>query len=503
MRALFSCIVVLLLSGCQTTRQTEPVTQAETGHTIVIPVNTTMDEAALRTGPVSSETSEQQIPQQATPQSQQDIWQRIAMQLELDIPEHKEVEYYRNWFINRPYHLTVVAKRAEPFLYLIVEKVEQRSLPLELALLPVVESSFDVFAYSHGRAAGLWQFISETGKIYGLEQNYWYDGRRDVAAATDAALSYLTYLNTRFNGNWNHAIAAYNSGSGRVSKAIRNNTKAGKPIDFFSLKLPKETSGYVPKLLALADIVANQEKYNVRIPPIANKPVLQLVDPQEQLDLAIAANYADMTVAELQGYNPGYNQWATAPQGPYHFLLPLDRVASFRQSVEENKGKGIKLVRYKVQSGDSLSVIAENHHTTSQLIRSFNDLSGDMIRTGQYLLIPTSTKNDKSDALSSKSRLAKAQSATKKGKVKVTHTVSDGDSLWTIAKDHKVSYLELAKWNNMRLKDTLKIGQQLVIWKSNRDGADYAFQNTPNQGKLIQNHSRAPGGNLPEPNKTL
>lgn len=170
-----------------------------------------------------------------------------------------------------PGHLQAIASRAEPFLYLITEKVEQRGLPLELVLLPIVESSFDPFAYSHGSAAGLWQFISSTGKRYGLKQNFWYDGRRDVAAATDAALDYLTVLNQHFDGDWYHAIAAYNSGEGRVTRAIKANKKAGKPIDFFSLDLPKETSGYVPKLIALADVIANQEKYGISIPAIENR----------------------------------------------------------------------------------------------------------------------------------------------------------------------------------------------------------------------------------------
>ncbi|MDW1632071.1 transglycosylase SLT domain-containing protein, partial [Vibrio sp. Y176] len=196
-------------------------------------------------------------------------------------------------------------------------------LPMELALLPVVESSFDAFAYSHGSAAGLWQFVPGTGKMMGLEQNYWYDGRRDVAASTDAALDYLVQLNERFDGNWEHAIAAYNSGGGRVSSAIRKNKKLGKPVDFFSLDLPKETSSYVPKLLALADVVANQEKYGIDIPSIPNKPVLTLVDPKEQLDLAIAADYAGIGVKELQSYNPAYNQWSTAPEGPHQLLIPV------------------------------------------------------------------------------------------------------------------------------------------------------------------------------------
>ena len=156
------------------------------------------------------------------------------MQLEMPVPDNRIINYYRTWYINHPNHLKIVAKRAETFLYLITEKIEARKMPLELALLPVVESSFDAFAYSHGSAAGLWQFVSGTAKMYGLEQNFWYDGRRDVAAATDAALDYLSYLNKRFDGDWTHAIAAYNSGGGRVSSAIRKNNKLGKPTDFFS-----------------------------------------------------------------------------------------------------------------------------------------------------------------------------------------------------------------------------------------------------------------------------
>ncbi|MDF5688460.1 transglycosylase SLT domain-containing protein, partial [Vibrio parahaemolyticus] len=259
-------------------------------------------------------------PKVLSPQEQEDVWQRIAMRLDMDIPNHKKVDYYRTWYLKHPNHLYTVSKRATPFLYMITKRIEERGLPMELALLPVVESSFDAFAYSHGSAAGLWQFVPGTGKMMGLEQNYWYDGRRDVAAATDAALDYLVQLNERFDGNWEHAIAAYNSGGGRVSSAIRKNKKLGKPIDFFSLDLPKETSSYVPKLLALADVIANQDKYGLNIPAIPNKPVLTLVDPKEQLDLAIAADYAGIGVKELQSYNPAYNQWSTAPEGPHQLL---------------------------------------------------------------------------------------------------------------------------------------------------------------------------------------
>ncbi|WCP66469.1 LysM peptidoglycan-binding domain-containing protein [Vibrio tubiashii] len=462
MRVKHSWVLALLLSGCQLTQPTDSgeAVSPETN-------NPTVKQTEPSAQPAKPIVKSEPV---VTPQTQQDVWKRIAMQLEMPIPDHKLVDYYRTWYLKHPNHLKTVSQRAEPFLYLITEKIEQRDMPLELALLPVVESSFDAFAYSHGSAAGLWQFVPGTGKQQGLKQNFWYDGRRDVAASTDAALDYLTYLNKRFDGEWTHAIAAYNSGGGRVSSAIRKNTKLGKPTDFFSLDLPKETSGYVPKLLALADVVANQEKYGINIPAIANKPVVELVDPKEQLDLAIAANYAGISVKELQGLNPAYNQWATAPDGPHQLLLPKNSVAKFNQAVTENRGKGMKVVRYKVKSGDSLSVLAQKYNTTANVIRTANNLSGNNIRVGQHLMIPTSTRDDKAYALSASNRLAKTQ-AKSRGQFKLTHTVRSGDSLWSIARANKVSHQSLAKWNGMGPRDTLRVGQKLVIWKNSSDGA--------------------------------
>ncbi len=467
MRVKYSWALAFLLTGCQLTQSDNPDQGSEQTNQ---PTPDQQVKSEVVSTPSQSEKAVEPPAPVITPQTQEDVWQRIAMQLEMTVPDHKKVDYYRTWYLKHPNHLKTVSKRAEPFLYLITEKIEARDMPLELALLPVVESSFDAFAYSHGSAAGLWQFVPGTADWFGLKQDFWYDGRRDVDASTDAALNYLTYLNKRFEGNWNHAIAAYNSGGGRVSSAIRKNKKLGKPIDFFSLDLPKETSSYVPKLLALADIVANQEKYGLNIPAIANQPVLELVDPKEQLDLAIAANYAGISVKELQGYNPAYNQWATAPDGPHQLLLPLSSVERFNQEVENNRGKGMKLVRYKVQSGDSLSVLANKYNTTTKVIRSANGMSNNNIRIGQHLMIPTSTKNDKVYALSASNRLASTQSKSR-GKYKLTHTVKSGDSLWDIARANKVSHQSLAKWNGMGPRDTLRVGQELVIWKNSSDGA--------------------------------
>ena len=454
-------VLALILSGCQLS---QPIDTEQVDGSINS--NKSLNNNELHTeSRISSEHSTI-----ITPQNQRDVWRRISMQFEMPIPNHRIINYYRTWYINHPNHLKTVAKRAEPFLYLITEKIEAREMPLELALLPVVESSFDAFAYSHGSAAGLWQFVSGTAKMYGLEQNFWYDGRRDVAAATDAALDYLSYLNRRFDGDWTHAIAAYNSGGGRVSSAIRKNNKLGKPTDFFSLDLPKETSGYLPKLLALADVIANQEKYGISIPEIANHPVVELVDPKEQLDLAVAAKYAGITVKELQSLNPAYNQWATAPNGPQKLLLPTQNIDQFQQALSKNKGKGIKVIRYQVRSGDSLIAIANRYKTTPKLIRSANDLTGSHIRIGQFLMIPTSTKDNAVYALSASNRLAKTQ-AKARGHYKITHIVERGDSLWSIAQSNKVSHQSIAKWNGMGPRDTLKVGQKLVIWKNNPKGA--------------------------------
>ncbi|MGY0614066.1 LysM peptidoglycan-binding domain-containing protein [Vibrio sp. FJH11] len=469
MRLKYSMALALLLSGCQMTSPDSTTATPETNKSELVAKQKAAKEQAKSKQSLTKKTVKD-TPKVLSPQEQEDVWQRIAMQLDMDIPNNKTVNYYRTWYLKHPNHLKTVSQRAEPFLYMIAEKIEKRGLPMELALLPVVESSFDAFAYSHGSAAGLWQFVPGTGRMMGLEQNYWYDGRRDVAASTDAALDYLEQLSNQFDGNWAHAIAAYNSGGGRVAKAIRKNKSNGKSLDFFSLDLPKETSSYLPKLLALADVIANQDKYGLNIPAIPNKPVLALVDPKEQLDLAIAANYAGIGVKELQSYNPAYNQWSTSPDGPHKLLIPVEKKDAFLAQVNQNRGKGVKVARYKVQSGDSLGRLAQKYGTTTKVIRRANGLSNDNIRIGQHLLIPTSTKDDSKYALSADNRLSKTQSK-ERGQLKLTHVVQSGESLWSIAHDNSVSYKSLAKWNGMGPKDTLKKGQKIVIWKQASDDA--------------------------------
>ena len=394
-----------------------------------------------------------------------DVWQRVSDGLRFQIPDDKRVESQRNWYLKHPEYMKRVVTRAQPFLYYIVDEIEKRDMPMELVLLPIVESAFDPFAYSHGRAAGMWQFIPGTGKRFGMEQTWWYDGRRDVVASTQGALDYLTYLANMFDGNWLHALAAYNSGEGRVSKAIRANKKAGKPTDFWNLRLPRETRAYVPKLLALADILKNRDTYAYAWPEVENVAVIDIVDIGSQVDLAFAADLAGMSLKELHALNPGFNRWATSPEGPHRLVLPLDKASTFADALAKiDRNDRLNWVRYTVKSGDSLSEIASKYHTTVNVVKQVNELKSNTIRVGQAIMVPVALKALDAYSLSQGERLAATQN-TKRSAHKITHTVKSGDTLWDIARKYKVSTKKLASWNGMAPNDMLKLGKKLVVWQ--------------------------------------
>lgn len=398
-------------------------------------------------------------------QNSNDVWQRIRDQLTFDIPKDKRVVVQRNWYAKHPGYLKRVAKRAEPFMYYIVEELEKNNVPIELALLPIVESAFDPFAYSHGRASGMWQFVPGTGKRFGMKQNWWYDGRRDVVASTEGAIKYMKYLHKFFDGDWLLALAAYNSGEGRVQRAIRKNKKQGKKIDFWSLDLPKETRAYVPKLLALADLVKNPKQFDLNLYEIANEEVINQVDIKSQIDLAKAADLAGLSLTELQRLNPGFNRWSTDPDGPHRLLLPKHKVAHFKQGLAKlNKEDRLAWQRYKIKNGDNLGLIAKKFHTSIDLIRQVNGISGIQIRAGKHLLIPVAAKSLDSYILSQDQRIAKKQSQPQEG-IKLTHIVVSGDNLWDIGQHYKVNSRKIAKWNGFAPRDTLQLGQKLVIWQ--------------------------------------
>ncbi|AFU97572.1 lytic transglycosylase [Simiduia agarivorans] len=398
------------------------------------------------------------------------LWERMRGGFALDTVTNERVETYIKWYSRNTSYMERVSERANRYMFHIVEQLDANELPLELALLPIVESAFDPFAYSHGRASGIWQFIPGTGKHYGLKQNYWYDGRRDIEASTDAAIRYLTNLNAQFDGDWLLALAAYNTGGGNVRKAIRRNKQKGKPTDFWSLKLPRETSAYVPQLLALATLVKNPDQYGITLAEIPNQPYFERVDLDSQMDLAQAAELAGMELNDLYHLNPGYNRWATDPDGPYHFLLPVDKVETFVENLDDLPAtERVSWSSYKVRSGDSLNLIAKRHHTSVSALKSANNLSSSTIRVGQTLVIPVASQPVDSYAYSHDQRI-KSKQARSKGKAgtsKSAYTVQRGDSLWKIASMHRVSVRDIARWNGMAPKDPIKPGQALVIWSEN------------------------------------
>lgn len=413
---------------------------------------------------------------------QADLWDRIRLQMSIEIPEHPLIDTHRDWYLRHPGYINRVAQRAAPFLHLIVEEIEQRNLPLELVLVPVIESAFDTFAYSHGRASGIWQFIPSTARHYGLAIDWWYDGRRDVMAATTTALDYFDRLGATFNGDWLLAIAAYNGGQGRVLGAMRRNEREGKPTDFWHLTLPQETRNYVPKILALAELLRDSEEWAVTWPHIPNQRVTDIVDVGQQIDLALAADMAGMPLDELHRYNAGYNRWATAPDGPHTLLLPVERAYQFRTALENSDpADWLAWQRHQVRSGESLITIARRYNTTVQAIQQFNDINGSLIRQGDYLLIPVASQALERYTLSTEQRLATTQNRPQ-GQHKIEHRVVRGDTFWDLSRKYKVSIANLARWNNMAPGDPLRPGQTLAIWQ---DSATIATASAGSSGTPV------------------
>lgn len=465
---------VLALGGCQTT--TDNSRNTTTSEQALNPIAAAMAQVnpediatplqvfeALTIAALEPDPEDIQEPE---PVVFDNLWMRVQSQLSIEVPQNRKVIAQRNWYAKHQEYLDRISVRATPFLYFIVEEIERRQMPIELVLLPIVESAFDPFAYSHGRASGMWQFIPGTAKRFGLKHNWWYDGRRDVVESTRAALDYLSFLHKTLESDWLNAIAAYNSGEGRVLRAIKRNKRKHLPTDFWSLDLPKETAAYVPKLLALADLLKRPEAFNIVWKSVPNEPRIEVIDAKTQMDIALAAEMAEIPVGELHSLNPGYSQWATSPKGPHTFIVPIEKAAMFKQKLSQTTSKDrLKWQRYKIKSGDSLITIAKKFNTTVDIVQAVNNVKGNMIRQGKFLLIPVSAKDISKYQLSEDQRLVKRQSK-KAGSYKIDYTVKKGDTLWDISREYKVNIRSLAKWNSMAPKDPIRPGQSMAIWKS-------------------------------------
>lgn len=376
------------------------------------------------------------------------VWARMRQNFDLDHAEHHpRVKKYIREYTQSNYHLNQLSRNASPYMFLIVEEVQRRGVPLEIALLPMVESNFNPQAISRTGAHGLWQIMPATGKILGLEQDQWYDGRQDIQASTRAALNHLQYLYRTFDGDWLLALAAYNSGERRVIQAIRKNKQHKKPTDFWHLQLPQETQDYVPKLLALCAIVNHPTKYGVSLPALPNKPYAQAVEVGHQIDLNILSSIADIQIEELKKLNPAFRQNTTHPNGPHRLLIPVAKAPHLvRQLRRTDPAKWLDFAQYKIQPGDSLSTIAHSFNASVEDIKLVNKLTSNRIQAGQTLLIPSGI-------------------APKPEESKIVHVVKNGDSLWSISRRYKAEIGKIKAWNKLK-NETLKPGQELIIYST-------------------------------------
>ena len=392
-----------------------------------------------------------------------DLWRVIADRQEIIVENNPRIKSHIDWISQRPDYLASISKRAEPFLYLVVSELEKEEVPIEIALLPIVESDYYPFSYSHGTATGIWQFIPSTGRMYGLDEDWWHEDRRDVLASTKAAVRYLKDLNRMFDGDWLLSIAAYNAGPGRVQRAIDKNRNQGKRTDYWSLDLPKETEKYVPKLLALGKVLKNPERFNQKLIKIENKPYLEPINLESQFDLALIAQWTNLSIDEIYSFNPGLKRWATPEALPYTILLPVDVVGDFKEILTNQKNRPkVSWTRYKVKEGDSLSIIAQNFNTTINQIQSVNNINGSLIRANSYLIVPLARESEAYYSLSDVQREKSRLNATKNSD-KLIYKVVSGDSLWKISRNFDVTVNDLVRWNKIVPTAPLSIGKELVI----------------------------------------
>lgn len=398
-----------------------------------------------------------------TPSQYSDLFDRMRAGFQLEDVDRHAVDVQADWYADHPEYLERSFARAELYMYHIVTELEARGMPLEIALLPVVESAFEPYAYSRARASGLWQFIPRTGSRFGLKQDWWYDGRRDIVESTRAAFDYLQFLHDEFNGDWLLAVAAYNCGESAVARAVANNAAEGKPTDFWSLKLPRETRAYVPKLLAMKRLVADPEGHGLGFSRIPNQPYFARVETLGQIDLKVAANIVGISHEQLYELNPAFHRWATDPTGPHYLLVPADVAELFNQNVAQLTGdERLGVMRYTVEKGDSVSEVARRFHTKADVIRQLNDLPTGVLTVGSELRVPSSAIKLPPKVMLAAARFDGRREATRTH----VHVVRRGDSLWGIARRSGMDVNTLATMNGMQPTDTLRAGTRLRLTSS-------------------------------------
>lgn len=400
-----------------------------------------------------------------------DLWQRMRDQMYLRIPEKASIKRERQFYGKQTKFWRDTVTRAEPILYHIVRKLEQRKMPVELALLPIVESGYNPAAQGNG-PAGLWQLVPGTARNFGLKVTPRYDGRKDALDSTDATLDYLQHLYDTLGHDWLNAVAAYNTGEGRIQAAILRNQNRGKPIDFWSLNIPERYIRTVPKWLAVSQLVRQPEKYSLQLPALSNKPSTVLTTIRPQVSLSQTAKISGVALSELKQLNPAFRTDVTPSGNTWPLLLPASAFERYQQNqqsltktidvtpIPDKSTKTAASIQYKVKSGDTLGSIAKKFKVPTKAIRSANKLKTDALKPGQVLVIARNTKAG-DVAKTQDGKVVSAKAANKKTKGK--YVVQSGDSLDKIARKFNVTVAQLMAWNQLKKTATLKPGQALTV----------------------------------------
>jgi membrane-bound lytic murein transglycosylase D len=388
-----------------------------------------------------------------------DLWERIRQGFAMPNLDSPLVAERQRWYSSQPEYVARMVARSKLYLYYVVEEVQKRGMPTEIALLPMVESAYNPMAYSRSHASGLWQFIPSTGKNYKLNQNWWSDSRRDIVASTNAALDYLQALYD-MHGDWQLALASYNWGENAVARAIAKNKAHGLPTDYLSLKMPPETRGYIPKLQALKDIIANPELFGLTLDPIPNEPYFVTVPTEKDIDVRLAAKLAEMPEEELIALNPALNRPVISGPHTQVLVLPADRVDAFRRNLEAYDAPLISWLPYNMKRGDTLDRLAAKHGIALAKLKTANGItSKTRVGPGYQLLLPVKGSGAAAEPLPVLFKQPVFAPAHRG--YRYVYVVKKGDTLYGIARKYRVSTDSLRKWNHISMLTT---GQKIFVY---------------------------------------
>ena len=411
-----------------------------------------------------------------------DLWERIrrgfGMQdLQIDLVQDRE-----QWYAQRPDYIQRMTARSSKYLYHIVEELERRNMPTELALLPFIESAFNPQAVSSARASGMWQFMPRTGKDYDLKQNAFRDDRRDVLASTRAALVYLQSLHAMF-GDWHLALAAYNWGEGNVSKSITRNQRQGAPVSYTDLRMPAETRLYVPKLQAMKNVVANPRALGVNLPSIPNHPYFQTVKLPRDMDVALIAKLGEVSLDDFKALNPSAHRPVLLAAGTPHILLPWENAEVFQRNVDKYAGRLATWTAWVAPKTMKVSEAASRFGMSEEELRSVNKIPPRMlIKAGSALLVPRSTKQV-ADVSTKVADTGQLNLTPEKVLRKLVIKARKNDSMVLIANRYKVSVEQLAQWNDLKVNSPVRSGQKLVVMVSGKVRKNTSEKNSKRKHK--------------------